>query len=67
MTVAGTVRRVEEVGGRKDILTFGIAYSADPPMTYKLLINSYLSSVRKSTPPAEARKPAKQGNGSSNG
>ena len=37
----GGVRRVEEVGGRKDILAVGMEYSADPPMSYKLLINSY--------------------------
>jgi hypothetical protein len=47
ITLPAIVRRVEEVGGRKDILAVGIEYTADPPMKYKLLINSYLSTVRK--------------------
>ncbi|MGA2480638.1 MAG: PilZ domain-containing protein [Spirochaetia bacterium] len=47
MTLPGVIRRIEEVGGRKDILAVGIEYSSDPPMTYKLLINSYLSTMRK--------------------
>lgn len=47
MTIAAAVRRVEEIGGRKDILAVGLEYSADPPMSYKLLINSYISSMRK--------------------
>jgi len=47
ITLPAAVRRVEEVGGRKDILTVGIEYSVDPPMSYKLLINSYVSTMRK--------------------
>ena len=43
----GAVRRVDEVGGRKDILAVSIEYSADPPMSYKLLINSYVSTMTK--------------------
>jgi hypothetical protein len=65
ITVQGSVRRVDEVGGRKDILAVSLEYDGDPPMTYKLLINSYLSSLRKTpqeTPaevkPAAAPKPA---------
>ncbi len=47
MTIPAAVRRVEEIGGRKDILAVGMEYSSDPPMSYKLLINSYVSTVRK--------------------
>jgi hypothetical protein len=47
ISLACSVRRVEEVGGRKDVLAVGLEYSGDPPMSYKLLINSYVSSVRK--------------------
>ena len=59
MTSPAAVRRVEEIGGRKDILAVSMEYSSDPPMSYKLLINSYLSATKKtaetgtgaSTPP----------------
>jgi hypothetical protein len=47
ITISATVRRVDEVGGRKDILTVGLEISGDPPMSYKLLINSYVSTMRK--------------------
>jgi hypothetical protein len=56
MTLPGVIRRIEEAGGRADILAVSIEYSADTPMTYKLLINSYLSSVRKTIKNVE--KPA---------
>lgn len=46
MTIAAAVRRVEEIGGRPDILAVGMEYSADPPVSYKLLINSYISTTR---------------------
>jgi len=45
--LAGIVRRAEEVGGHKDVLALGIEYEGDIPMSYKLLISTYLSSVRK--------------------
>jgi len=56
------------VGGRKDFLAVSMEYSSDPPMSYKLLINSYISTMRKSAqdaqkaqvqtaPPAPARVP----------
>jgi hypothetical protein len=51
----GIVRRAEEVGGRKDILTLGIEFRGDVPMTWKLLISSYLGTVRKT---ATTEKPA---------
>lgn len=47
MTLPGVIKRIEEVGGRKDIVAVSIQYSADPPMTYKLLISSFLTSMRK--------------------
>jgi hypothetical protein len=53
VTLPGIIRRVEEVGGRKDILAVSIEYSGDPPMTYKLLINAYLSTLRKTSKDAE--------------
>jgi len=52
MTIPGSVRRVEEVGGRKDILAVGLEYSGDAPIAYKLLINNYISSLRKTPPDA---------------
>jgi len=76
MVLRGVVRRVEEVGGRKDILVIGIEYSGVPPMAYKLLINSFLNLARKadagtSTPtagPASASPaPPQQGDEQSNG
>jgi hypothetical protein len=57
IALPGAVRRVEEVGGRKDIFAVSIEIEGDPPMTYKLLISSYLSSMRK--PPQEAPAAAK--------
>jgi hypothetical protein len=47
MTIPAAVRRVEEIGGRKDILAVSMEYSSEPPMGYKLLINSYLSATKK--------------------
>jgi hypothetical protein len=52
ITLPGTICRVEEVGGRTDIVAIGILYSGEPVLTYKLLINSYLSSVRTASKPA---------------
>jgi hypothetical protein len=57
--VSGTVRRVEEVGGRKEILAISLEFYADPPMTYKLLINAYVSSQRKAAQEPEKTAPAK--------
>ncbi len=69
MTLPAAVVRVDEVGGRADILAVSLKYSADPPMSYKLLINSYVSTMRKAAqeaqqapaspaPPAPAAAPA---------
>jgi hypothetical protein len=64
MSLPAVVKRVDEVGGRKDILAISLEYSSDTPMSYKLLINSYVSTMRKAaqdtqkpqekTPAAEA-------------
>jgi hypothetical protein len=51
MNLSGTITRVEEVGGRKDIIAVAIEYATDTPITYKLLINSFITSSRK--PPKE--------------
>ena len=53
MTLPATVLRVDEVGGRKDILAVSVEYSSDPPMSYKLLINSYISTMRKAAQAAQ--------------
>jgi PilZ domain len=58
MTIPASVRRVEEIGGRKDILAVSMEYSADPPTSYKLLINSYVSTIRKAAPAAGDAAPA---------
>ncbi len=47
MTLQGTITRVEEVGGRKDIKAVAIEYASDTPISYKLLINSFITSARK--------------------
>jgi hypothetical protein len=47
ITMNGMIRRVEEVGGRKDIVAVGIEFVGEPPMSYKLLINSFLAAGRK--------------------
>jgi hypothetical protein len=47
MTLQGTITRVEEVGGRKDIKAVAIEYASDTPISYKLLINSFITSSRK--------------------
>lgn len=60
MTIPAVVRRVEEIGGRKDILAVSMEYSADPPMSYKLLINSFISTMRKAAQ-AEADSEARPG------
>jgi len=47
ITLAASVRRVDEVGGRREILTVSLEFSGDTPMSYKLLINSYISTLRR--------------------
>jgi hypothetical protein len=48
MTLQGTITRVEEVGGRRDIKAVAIEYATDTPISYKLLINSFLTSRKAS-------------------
>jgi hypothetical protein len=47
ISLVGAVMRIEEVEGRPDILALGIQFAAEPPMSYKIMISGYLSSVRK--------------------
>jgi len=54
MTLSAAVARVDEVGGRSDILAVSMRYTSDPPMSYKLLINSYVSTTRKAAQEAPA-------------
>lgn len=52
---------MDEVGGRKDIVAVAVEYPRDPPMSYKLLLNSYLSTQRaasREAAPQDARKAA---------
>jgi hypothetical protein len=58
LLLLGVIRRVDEVGGRKDIVVVAVEYPRDTPMSYKLLINSYISTQRKASPEPSARKPA---------
>ena len=47
IAIEGSIRRVEELGDRKDVVSVGIVYGDQPPMMYKLLISSYLATIRK--------------------
>jgi hypothetical protein len=65
MQIPGEILRVENVEGRKDIVVIALKYTEDPPMNYKLMINGYLTAVRKGSeavmPP---RTPPNPGRGS---
>ncbi len=70
LLLLGIIRRVDMVGGRKDIVLVAVEYPRDTPMSYKLLINSYISTQRKTAPEPPLKKPASaasaapaQGNG----
>jgi hypothetical protein len=58
MTIPAAVRRADEAGGRKDILAISMEFSSDPPMSYKLLINSYVATIRKAAPAAPSASAA---------
>ncbi len=58
LSIPARVCRVDEVGGRKEILAVSLEYSGDPPMSYKLLINSYVSTFRKAAQDAPAQTAA---------
>ncbi len=49
ISLAGAVKRIEEVEGRSDILALGIQFTAEPPISYKIIISGYLSAARKTT------------------
>ncbi|HTO23931.1 MAG TPA: PilZ domain-containing protein [Spirochaetia bacterium] len=61
IALTASVRRVDEVGGRKDILTASLEFSGDTPMSYKLLINSYISTLRKAAQEAGGAAAAASG------
>jgi len=60
LLLLGVIRRVDQVGGRTDIVAVAVEYPRDTPMSYKLLINSYISTVRKTAaePAQKAPGPA---------
>ncbi|HVO37936.1 MAG TPA: PilZ domain-containing protein [Spirochaetia bacterium] len=53
-----TVRRIEKVGGRSDIDCVAVEYVRDTPLSYKLLINSYLSLRKGGAEAPAAQAPA---------
>lgn len=59
MTLQGTITRVEEVGGRRDIKAVAIEYATDTPISYKLLINSFITSRRSSKDGDQGPAPAR--------
>jgi hypothetical protein len=65
ISLAGAVKRIEEVEGRPDILALGIQFTAEPPMSYKLMISGYLSAARKTT--AGPAAPAPRGGNATGG
>src|SRR5271169_1611919 len=48
MSLPGTITRVEEVGGRRDIKAVAIEYVSETPIGYKLLINSFITTRKAS-------------------
>jgi hypothetical protein len=67
LQIPGEITRVENVADRKDIVALAVEFTQDTPITYKLLINGYLTSVRKSGEPAEAPSPPKPASSASPG
>jgi hypothetical protein len=49
ISIPGEILRVEAVEGRRDIVVLGIQFTGELPMAYKLLINAYLTGLRKSS------------------
>ncbi len=58
MTIPGDILRVENVEGRKDIVVIALKFSGDPPVNYKLMINGYLTALRKGSDAAARRQNA---------
>jgi hypothetical protein len=65
ISLAGAVKRIEEVEGRPDILALGIQFTAEPPMSYKIMISGYLSTARKTN--AGPAAPAPRGGNATGG
>lgn len=53
----GEVARTEEVSGHPEILALGLKFLGEPPVAYKMLLSSFLSGGRR-TSPAPAARPA---------
>jgi hypothetical protein len=47
LAIPAEILRVENVEGRADIAVLALQFAGDPPIAYKLMINSYLTAVRK--------------------
>jgi hypothetical protein len=61
ISIPGEIMRVENVEGRKDIVVLAIRFADDPPVSYKLMINGYLTAIRKDhsagPPPGASGRP----------
>ena len=65
ITLWGEVARTEEVSGHPEILALGLKFVGEPPVTYKMMLSSFLSGGRHAPPPpspaaraAPPRRPA---------
>jgi hypothetical protein len=48
----GEVARTEEVSGHPEILALGLKFLGEPPVTYKMMLSSFLSGGRRGPPTA---------------
>jgi hypothetical protein len=51
VTLWGEVARTEEVSGHPEILALGLKFVGEPPVTYKMMLSSFLSGGRRVPPP----------------
>ena len=51
ITLWGEVARTEEVAGHAEILALGLKFVGEPPVTYKMMLSSFLSGGRRVAPP----------------
>ncbi len=51
ITLWGELTRAEAVSGHPEILALGIKYLGDPPVTYKMMLSSFLGGGRRAPPP----------------
>jgi hypothetical protein len=59
ITLWGEVARAEEVSGHPEILALGIKLLGEPPVTYKMMLSSFLSGGRRAPPtPSPAARTA---------